>query len=297
MPQSIRSRAVVRAIVTTFCANLVVAGSKIAVGLSTGLLSVTASGFESLLDTLNNVFGYIAMILSQRAPDREHPYGHRKFETFAAMMVAFLMFLAGTHIFLAAVRRLREGVELEPSLWAYGAMALSIAVNVFVIAYESRVGRKYKSEFLVADAAHTSTDLFSSLLVIAAIGFVSAGMQWADLAAAVVVVLIIAWVGFRLIREAFHILTDTAQVDEEEVLRCAISVPGVAEVHNIRSRGTPDAVLVDLHIKVAPSMTVEEGHALSHEVKDCIIRELPAVVDVVVHLEPCARLTAPPNAE
>jgi cation diffusion facilitator family transporter len=295
--QSIRSQAVLKAIALTFVANLLVASTKIVVGLATGLLSVTASGFESLLDTLNNVFGFAALKLSQRAPDHDHPYGHRKFETFAAVMVAFLMFLAGTHIFLAAVRRLHEGFSPETSTWAYGVMILSIVVNIFVITYENRVGRKFKSEFLMADAAHTSTDLFSSLLVIMAIGFVAAGLAWADLAAAVAVVLIIAWVGFRLIRDAFLILTDSAQLDPKEILRCATSVAGVLEVHNIRSRGTPDAVLVDLHIKVEPTMSVQEGHTLSHAVKDCIIHELPEVVDVVVHLEPATDSTGPSGAE
>lgn len=297
MGHSIRSRAVLRAIAITFFANLLVASTKIVVGLATGLLSVTASGFESLLDTLNNVFGFTALKLSQRAPDRDHPYGHRKFETFAALMVAFLMFLAGTHIFLAAVRRLREGFTPDTSIWAYSVMVLSIAVNIFVITYENRIGRKFKSEFLVADAAHTSTDLFSSLLVIMAIGFVSAGLTWADLAAAVAVVLIIAWVGFRLIRDAFQILTDTAQISPVEIHRCAASVAGVREIHKIRSRGTPDAVWVDLHIKVQPTMTVQEGHSLSHAVKDCIIHELPEVVDVVVHLEPWAGPTDSSGAE
>ena len=270
----------------TFVINLAVALAKISVGLLTGLLSVTASGFESLLDTTNNVIGFAAMHQAKRAPDADHPYGHRKYETFAALIVAFMMFLAGTHIFLAAMNRFREGFTPQAGFWPYAAMGISMLANIFVIKYEGSLGRKHKSEFLTADAAHTATDFLSSAVVLIAIFCVSLGVPWADLAAACVVVLVIVWVGFRLIRGTFSILVDSAQMDPRVLTDCALSVDGIRSVHNVRSRGTPDSVAVDLHVKVNPDLTVEEGHGLSHKVKDCITRDFPEVVDVVVHLEP-----------
>jgi divalent metal cation (Fe/Co/Zn/Cd) transporter len=104
-----------------------------------------------------------------------------------------------------------------------------------------------------------------------------------------VVVLVIVWVGFRLIRSSFTILVDSAQLDPQVITDCALEVDGVCSVHNVRSRGTPDAIAVDLHVKVKPELSVEEGHRLSHSVKDCIICELPEVVDVVIHVEPCGQ--------
>ena len=286
MSRSERATAIIRAIVVTFVINLAVALTKISVGLLTGLLSVTASGFESLLDTTNNVIGFTAMRQAKRAPDADHPYGHRKYETFAALIVAFMMFLAGTHIFLAAMNRFREEFTPQTGFWPYAAMGISMLANLFVIKYEGSLGRKHKSEFLTADAAHTSTDFLSSAVVLIAIFCVSLGLPWADLAAACVVVLVIVWVGFRLIRSSFTILVDSAQLDPQVIVDCALEVDGVCSVHNVRSRGTPDAIAVDLHVKVQPDLTVEEGHRLSHSVKDCISRELPEVVDVVIHIEP-----------
>ena len=286
MSRSQRTTAIIRAIVVTFVINLAVSLTKISVGMLTGLLSVTASGFESLLDTTNNVIGFTAMRQAKRAPDADHPYGHRKYETFAALIVAFMMFLAGTHIFLAAVHRFREGFTPQTGFWPYAAMGISMLANIFVIRYEGSLGRKHKSEFLTADAAHTATDFLSSAIVLIAVLCVSFGLPWADLAAACVVVLVIVWVGFRLIRGTFSILMDSAQMDPEVIADCALSVDGICSVHNVRSRGTPDAVAVDLHVKVQPDLTVEEGHRLSHTVKDCIVRELPEVVDVVIHIEP-----------
>lgn len=286
MSRSQRTTAIIRAIVVTFVINLAVAMTKISVGLLTGLLSVTASGFESLLDTTNNVIGFTAMRQAKRAPDADHPYGHRKYETFAALVVAFMMFLAGTHIFLAAMNRFREGFTPQTGFWPFAAMGVSMLANLFVIKYEGSLGRKHKSEFLTADAAHTATDFLSSAIVLIAIFCVSLGVPWADLAAACVVVLVIVWVGFRLIRGTFSILVDSAQLDPQVIADCALRVDGIYSVHNVRSRGTPDAVAVDLHVKVKPDLTVEEGHRLSHSVKDCISRELPEVVDVVIHIEP-----------
>ena len=281
-----RAAVILRVIIITFFANLLVAAAKVAVGFLTGLLSVTASGFESLLDTLNNLIGLVAVGQSRRRPDAFHPYGHRKFETFAALMVAFMMFFAGTHIFLAALHRVRAGFSPETGFWPYAVMALSMLVNIFVIGYEGSLGRKLRSEFLRADAAHTATDFLSSVIVLLAIICVGLGAVWVDIAAASVVVLIIFWVGFGLIRGAFSILIDSVQLDPRRIENCAMSVPGVRSVHRVRSRGTPDAVMVDLHVKVAPELTVEAGHRLSHRVKDCIVQEFPEAVDVVVHLEP-----------
>ncbi len=187
---------------------------------------------------------------------------------------------------MAALKRLHEVVPPQSSFWAFVAMGVSIAVNIIVITYELKMGKKHSSEFLLTDAAHTSTDLFSSMVVIAGVVGVYLGFPRADAYAAFIIVAVIAWTGFHLIREAMNILSDSARIDIKAIEECAMKIGGVLGVHNIRSRGTPDSIAVDLHVKVDPKMTVEDGHKLSHAVKDCIIREYAHVVDVVVHLEP-----------
>ena len=275
-----------RVLVMTLALNLLVSGTKIIIGLATGLISVTASGFESLLDSSNTIVGFITLNMAKHGPDERHPYGHRKFETLAALLIAVMLLFAGSQIFMAALRRLHEAAPSQNSIWAFVAMGVSIAVNIVVISYELKMGRKYSSEFLLTDAAHTSTDLFSSMVVITGVVGVKLGFPRADAFAAFVIVAVIAWTGFHLIREAMNILSDTARINVKAVEDCALKVGGVLGVHNIRSRGTPDSIAVDLHVKVNPKMTVEDGHKLSHRVKDCIMQEHAHVVDVVVHLEP-----------
>lgn len=286
MPKADRHTAIMRVLIMTLALNLLVSGTKIIIGLATGLLSVTASGFESLLDSSNNIVGFITLNMAKHGPDERHPYGHRKFETLAALLIAVMLLLAGSQIFMAALKRLHEVAPYQSSYWAFVAMGVSIAVNVIVITYEFKMGRKHSSEFLLTDAAHTSTDLFSSMVVIAGVVGVRLGFPRADAFAAFIIVAVIAWTGFHLIREALNILSDTARIDAKAVEECAMKVEGVLGVHNIRSRGTPDHIAVDLHVRVNPKMTVEDGHKLSHRVKDCIMREHPHIVDVVIHLEP-----------
>ena len=285
----LRTRRILWVIAATFAGNVAVATAKIAVGMLTGLLSLTASGFESLLDSANNVFGYVAVRLSAQHPDREHPYGHRKFETFAAMLVAILIFLAGSQIFISAVRRLQGGYAPQVNAWAYGAIIGSLIVSTLVVAVEYHFGKVYQSEFLRADSGHTLSDSLSGVLVLAAILLVARGWLWADLVAAIIVVVIILVVGYRLMRQAFGVLTDTAQLNPGDVASACLRVEGIKGVHKVRSRGTSDSIKVDLHVQVDRNMTIERAHLLAHQAKREIRKDFPTVDDVVVHIEPFRR--------
>jgi len=286
MDSGSRARRILTVVTLTFVANLFVAAVKIGAGLLLGLMALTASGLESLLDATNNIVGFVGVSLSARRADLRHPYGHRKFETFVALIIAFMMFLAGTQIILSGIERLKGGSVPEVSQGAYFAIIFSMLASLVVSFTEWRFGRIYLSEFLLADAAHTLTDFFASAVVLVSIVLVSAGMLWADFAAAIAVVAIIFFVGFKIIREAFTILVDTTQIDPRKVEFCCIQVNGVKAVHKIRSRGTPDAVKVDLHIKVKSDLPISEANALSHEVKDKLMKEFTQVDDVIVHIEP-----------
>lgn len=286
MASDTRARKILIVVALTFVANLFVATVKIVAGLMLGLMALTASGFESLIDATNNIVGFTVIGLSAQGADKHHPYGHRKFETFVAVIVAFMMFLAGTQIFLEGVQRLAGGNEPEVGQIAYVAIIMSMLTSLIVATTEWRFGKIYHSEFLLADAAHTLTDFFASLVVLLSIILVSAGALWADFSAALVVVAIIFYIGVKIIREAFTILVDTSRLETSLVEFVCLQVDGVKAVHKIRSRGTPDAVKVDLHIKVQRDLPVEDAHSLSHRVKDRLIAEFPQIDDVIVHIEP-----------
>lgn len=285
-PDRARHRAVRRVIVVTLLLNLAVAGAKIATGLVFRLASLTADGMHSLVDALNNVTGLIAVATASRPPDEDHPYGHRKFETFAALAVAVFLILAGLGVVREALARRSGGEPPETGAVAYAVALGTLAVNVGVARWERRRARELASDFLEADAAHTGTDVLVTIAVLGAMIAVDLRVPWVDFAAAIAIAAMIAWTAVGLLRSTLDVLGDRTDVDAEEVARIVRAVPGVRSCHKIRTRGPRGHSFADLHVQVDPEMSVRAGHAVAHRVVDAIRAGVPAIVDVVTHIEP-----------
>ena len=196
--------------------NVLVSAAKLAYGLATGTFSMIADGVHSFLDGANNVLGLVAVAAAGHPPDAGHPYGHRKFETFAALAVGVLLLLACWEIVKGAVGRLQGGAIAEPGPAGFLVMVLTLLVNVFVTSYESRQGRRWGSEILLADAVHTRSDILTSLAVMAALGGSLLGWRWID---AVATLLIVAWIGllaWRVARPALMIASKCDILGEKE---------------------------------------------------------------------------------
>lgn len=282
-----RDRRVARTLwVVLFC-NLVVAAAKLGVSVVTGSLSVFADGIHALLDASSNVVGLVGIAVASRRPDAGHPYGHRRFETLAGVVIGLLI-LAGM---VEVLRGLLEGLKGErpsPTVsWTTGGViALTVVINGLISRYESRQGRRLRSTLLLADAGHTLSDGLGAMSVLGSFVAVALGVWWADLLAAAVVSVLIGRTAFVILRDNVAILTESARLDPYAVHRVAMGVPGVLGAHKVRSRGGPDSIHVDLHIHVAPDMTVQQAHAVTHAVADAVQRAFPGVVDVVIHTEP-----------
>ena len=267
--------------------NLLVAGAKGLYGMWSGSLAVRADAFHSLLDGAGNVVGLVAVRLAASAPDRNHPYGHRKIEVLASALVGLVIASGAARLGWSAIdawQHGRPGLRVDAEL--LGVLVGTLVVNVFVAAYEHRRGRELGSTFLQADAAHTASDVWVTLGVLGSLLLTRAGFAWADPAAAVVVVAIVAWVAWRILSTNVRILLDEAPLDPDEVERIARSVAGVTDAHRIRSRGGPGAVHLDLHLQVDGDLSLARAHEIGHEVEDRLREALPGVVDATIHLEP-----------
>ena len=268
--------------------NLVAMGAKLGVGYWTGALSLVAGGFDSLFDATGNVIGLIGIYLAARPADREHPYGHRKFETMAAISISLLLFLTTWELLQSAWGQLRDPASIDPTInaWSFVAMAVSLVVQLGTATYELRAGRRFKSDVLIADARHTQADLYVSLSVIAGLIAIRLGYPVVDPLLAIGIAIVIFKIGFDIIRESSQVLLDGAIVPPSEIERIVLGVRDVRACHDIRSRGHEDAVYVDLHVKVAPEMSTAQSHAIAHDVQHRLRAELPVIQDVVVHVEP-----------
>ena len=266
--------------------NLIVAAAKIALGLSTGAVSVLSDGYHSLTDTASNVVGIIGVRLGGAPPDDDHPYGHRKFETMASVGILIFLILVFREVLSAAWERWQTGGEPAITPLTFVVMGATFAVNLGVVLYERRAGRRLQSEVLLADAQHTTSDLMTSATVIAALIGIRYGYLWLDPIAALVVACFIGYACWQIFKSTTGILADRFVIPEEEILKVVTSVPDVLGAHHVRTRGSDDFVFLDLHIWMDADMQLEQAHSISHVVKDRLMQRFPQIKDAIIHIEP-----------
>ncbi|MCO6451865.1 MAG: cation diffusion facilitator family transporter [Caldilineales bacterium] len=276
--------AIRRVLIITMLFNFAATAVKLAAGLATGALSLVADGLDSFFDGLSNVVGLVGIQVGSRPPDANHPYGHRKFETLAALIIASLLFVACWELAKTAVERLFDPQPITVNIWTFSALVISIVIQALTSLYELGRGRQLKSEILLADALHTRASILSSLAVMGGLAAVWLGYPAADSILTLVVAALIAKIGIDIIRENTPALVDQAVVDERVVAQVVEGVPGVESYHRIRSRGHVDAGALDLHIRVAPELSMQKANAIADEVRRRLL-DLDNVSDVTVHVE------------
>ena len=165
-------------------------------------------------------------------------------------------------------------------------MGVTLGVNLLVVAYERRAGRRLVSEVLMADARHTTSDILTSCAVIVALAGVWAGYPAADAWAALLVAVFIGYACWGVFDETSRILGDRVVIADTDLSDVVRSVPGVLGCHQIRTRGSADHVFLDLHVWLPPEMPLVDAHALSHVVKDRVMQRFPQIKDALIHIEP-----------
>jgi cation diffusion facilitator family transporter len=255
-------------------------------GYATGAVSIISDGFHSLTDSASNVMGLIGLRIARKPPDANHPYGHRKFETLAAAGIFVFLLLVVIEVVETSFSRLKTGATPHVTGLSFVVMLVTVAVNLLVVRYEAGRARALKSELLRADAAHTQSDVWTSCAVIASLAAVKLGYPMLDAVGAMVIAVFIARTGLHIGMETSGILADKVVLDEEQIRRVVMGVPGVLGCHQIRTRGTYDHTFLDLHVWFAADTTLYEAHRLSHVVKDQLMEAFPQIADAIIHIEP-----------
>ncbi len=281
-----RDRQVGRVLWIVLFLNLLVAALKLVFGFLSGAISMIADGFHSTLDGSSNIVGLVGMKVAGKAPDEEHPYGHRKFEALAALGISLFLFVTCYEIVTSVIGRLHESHHVDARPITFAVMVFTMVVNFFVTRYERRQGQALRSMILLADSKHTQSDIFASFGVLISLGAAALNVQILDLVVALGIAGFIAWSGYTIVAEAFSVLSDEQRLDPARVADIAAGVEGISEAHRIRSRGLPDDIHVDLHVHVPAQMTIGQAHALGHTVSKRIKEDIGGVTDVVVHVEP-----------
>ena len=281
-----RYSSVVRVLNRVLVLNLAVAFAKIALGYSTGAVSILSDGFHSLTDSASNVVALIGVSVARRPPDENHPYGHRKYETMASLGITLFLVLVLFQVLAAAYDRFVHGGTPRVFPEGIAVMTTTLVINLLVVVYESRAGRRLNSEVLLADARHTRSDVMTSIAVLGALFGVWMGYPIFDPIAAIVVAGFIGHACWDIAQDASRILSDEIVIAEDDVRAVVQSMPEVLGCHRIRTRGSADHAFMDLHVWLDGKTPLESAHATSHVVKDRLMKRFPELADVVIHIEP-----------
>jgi cation diffusion facilitator family transporter len=282
-----RTQQIRRVLLITLMLNLGVAAAKIVIGLLTGALAITADGLHSIIDSSGNIIGLIAMRFAAQPPDDEHPYGHSRYETLAALVIGVLLLITAWEIGKGAVERLSGGEPPELTPLAFVVMITTLLINVLVNRYQVRQGRRLESQVLLADAANTGADIFVTLSVLLSMVLVVLlGWAWADIVAALIVTALIGQAALNILRQTGRVLVDTAPYAPEQLADRVLEVPAVERVLRVRSRGSQEAAHVDVDVQVAPEMTAEQTAAIGAAIRSHLQQHVEGIREIEIHFEP-----------
>ena len=266
--------------------NLATSVSKLVMGKIINSVSMTADGFHSLGDGLNNVVGMIGVYFAFQPKDRKHPYGHRKFETMTTLFIAGLLITTSIKVLVDAYYRIINPTAPNANMISFVVMIFTIFINIIITTYEKRKGLLLKSDFLVSDATHTLSDVLVSISVLATLIATKIGFPWVDIVVSIFIALLIIKAAIDILRSGADVLCDAIVLEPDEVEKIVCELKEVHSCHKIRSRGVSDDIHLDLHVVVNSNMALERAHKLAHEIDELLKMKIPGVSDVNVHVDP-----------
>jgi cation diffusion facilitator family transporter len=279
-----------RATFAGMAVNIVFSGTKLAAGIVGHSHALIADAVESFADVFSSLIVWRGLVVAAAPADEDHPYGHGKAEPIASAIVATMLLGAALWIVLTALGEIREPHQ-SPAPFTLIVLVVVVAVKEGLFRFVSREGQAVDSSAVKTDAWHHRSDAITS--VAAGIGISVAliggkGFEAADDVAAIAAAGVIAWNGWHLLRPALNELMDTAPGPEviDQIRQIASTTPGVDRVEKCIVRKVGYQYFVDMHVEVDPQMTVLRSHEIAHDVKDKIRDVIPAVSDVLVHIEP-----------
>jgi cation diffusion facilitator family transporter len=272
---------------------------KLVVGLLAGSAAVVADGIESAGDVVASGLIWVGLWLASKPADENHPYGHGRVETLTGLGVGVGLAVVGMAIIARSLVGLDE-THAPPARYAVWPLIASVFTKSGMSVWKFRVGRRIGSSALIADAWNDAVDILSGTVALVAVGLTLADpgrFLAADHWGGAAVGSIVVFLGFNVVRETSLSLIDTMPDEEtmRTIRRSALKVPGALAVEKCFARKTGLRFHVDLHLEVAPEMTVRDSHCIAEEVRNKVKADLGWVADVLVHVEPHGGCECPPD--
>jgi len=245
-------------------------------------------GIHSFTDVASDFVVLAVMRVSRQEPDENHPYGHQRIETFGTLLLGSILIAVGAALAWENMLRLfAGGISDVPGWPVLVAAGLSVAGKEWIYHYTRRVGQAIRSDLIIANAWHSRTDAFSSVVVLLSTVGAMMGWEWLDVLAAVVIALIIIHIGWKFTWDSVKELVDTglSQEDTQKLKAIARETDGVRNVHELRSRRMGHDILLDVHLVVRPDISVSEGHQIGMQVVSGMRQELDNIRDINFHID------------
>lgn len=250
--------------------------------------ALLVDGIHSFTDVASDLVVLGVMKISRQEPDEDHPYGHQRIETFGTLVLGSILIAVGAALAWENTLRLIEGnVDTVPGWPVLVAAALSVAGKEWIFRYTRHVGLKIRSDLIIANAWHSRTDAFSSIVVLVSTAGAMLGVIWLDVFAAVVIAGIIIHIGWKFTWDSVKELVDTglSHEDTEMLKSIARDTDGVRNVHELRSRRMGHDILLDIHLVVRPEISVSEGHQIGMQVVSGMRDALDNIRDINFHID------------
>lgn len=280
-----RDALVLRLILLEGAANVFVLGLKSLVGFTTGSMAIIADAVHSLTDVVNNIVAWVVIRASNEPADREHPYGHQKFEVLAVFVLATLLATVAIEVAIRALTR--DDKQPTLSSWGLKLMIAVLIINIAVATWQRMWANRLQSQILMADASHTFSDVLTTIVVIVGWQLSVHGYPWLDTACALGVSGVILYLALGLFRNVVPVLVDEMAIEPEELTAAIGKVHGVIEVPRVRSRWVGPDRAVDVIVTVAADLSTVESHAIADDVETLLETEFE-VADISVHVEPAS---------
>ncbi len=245
-------------------------------------------GIHSFTDVASDLVVLGVMRISRQEPDEDHPYGHQRIETFGTLLLGSILIAVGAALAWENILRLIEGgISQVPEWPVLVAAAFSVAGKEWIYHYTRHVGKAIRSDLIIANAWHSRTDAFSSIVVLLSTVGAMMGWEWLDVLAAVVIALIIIQIGWKFTWDSVKELVDTglSREDTETLKAIARETDGVRNVHELRTRRMGHDILLDVHLVVRPDISVSEGHQIGMQVVSGMRDALDNIRDINFHID------------
>ena len=249
--------------------------------------ALIADGIHSFSDLLTDIMVLFASKYGSNDADESHPYGHQRIETAGTLLLSLVLSLAGFGIAWDALSELLRVDTTSPGWLTLPIICLSILSNEGLFHYTLSIGKRINSSLIIANAWHHRSDAASSLVVLIGLLGTLAGFSYLDAVAAVIVGLMIIKMGWSTGWSSVRELIDTSVSVEllSQIKQVIKNTHGVEKIHQLRSRSMGNDVLIDVHIMVAPRISVSEGHYIAQHVHQAIMNQITSVKDVIVHVD------------